>query len=311
MMVAMDIFASPNRTGLPAAAGPGLPFAKGHGTGNDFVIVPDPDGRLDLSAEAVAALCDRRRGLGADGLLRIVRTAALGLADADAQWFMDYRNADGSLAQMCGNGVRVYARYLVESGLVSGATVPILTRAGLVVAQVGEDIIAVDMPWPTVHGPASVRVSDVDYPGTVAVCGNPNLVCPVPDPAGLDLHAALRLDPVTFPNGANVEFFAFADQDMDQDADQGVDQGREPRVRMRVVERGVGETLSCGSGACAVAAVVLAGTDGTVVVEVPGGTLRVTLRDRRCVLAGPAVIIATGTVDARFTATLLPLATST
>ena len=128
-----------------------LDFAKGHGTGNDFVIIPDPDGRLDLSPELVAALCDRRRGVGGDGLLRVVRTRALGL-DAEAEWFMDYRNADGSLAEMCGNGVRVYARYLVESGLATGPRLPILTRAGLVVAAVGDETIAVELPLPRILG---------------------------------------------------------------------------------------------------------------------------------------------------------------
>ena len=127
----------------------GLPFAKGHGTGNDFVIVPDPDGELALPPDLVAALCDRRRGIGGDGLLRVVRTAAEPeVADraAEAEWFMDYRNADGSLAEMCGNGVRVYARYLVESGLAHGPRIPILTRAGLVVASTEDDLIAVTMP---------------------------------------------------------------------------------------------------------------------------------------------------------------------
>ena len=100
-----------------------LTFAKGHGTGNDFVLVPDPDGTLPLDAALVVALCDRRFGVGGDGVLRVVRAAAepeaAGMAD-EAEWFMDYRNADGSLAEMCGNGVRVYARYLVESGLAPG-----------------------------------------------------------------------------------------------------------------------------------------------------------------------------------------------
>jgi diaminopimelate epimerase len=276
MMGRMDI--------LAAQVGPGLPFAKGHGTGNDFVIVPDPDGKLDLPAEVVAALCDRRRGIGGDGLLRIVRATAAGLDDGRAEWFMDYRNADGSLAEMCGNGVRVYARYLVDTGLAEGPRVPILTRAGLVVAKVGEDVIAVDLPLPTVHGPAVARVSDVDYPGTVAFCGNPNLVCSVSDPDRLDLREPPVLDPATFPDGANVEFVATV---------------AESHVRMRVVERGVGETLSCGSGACAVAAVVLAAAGrsaGTVLVDVPGGQLSVSLGEDRCVLAGPAVIVAAGTV---------------
>jgi diaminopimelate epimerase len=273
MMVAMDI--------------KGLPFAKGHGTGNDFVIVPDPDGELSLPADLIVALCDRRRGLGADGLLRVVRTGAhpevAGRA-AEAEWFMDYRNADGSLAEMCGNGVRVFARYLVEAGLAFGDTVPILTRAGRVVAEIGEDTIAVDMPLPEVFAGSVAQVSGVDFPGTVATCGNPNLVCRVADPDAVDLDRAPHLDPATFPAGANVEFVAPVSA---------------LHVRMRVVERGVGETLSCGSGACAVAAVVLrdAALDGgTVTVDVPGGRLTVMLDTGRCVLSGPAVIVAAGTV---------------
>lgn len=262
----------------------GLPFAKGHGTGNDFVIVPDPDGELTLSPDDVAALCDRRRGIGGDGLLRVVRAAAdPETADraAVAEWFMDYRNADGSLSEMCGNGVRVYARYLVDSGLATGPRVPILTRAGLVEAVLDGDI-SVRMTMPRLYGRSRTRLSGVDFEGTVATCGNPHLVCWVEDPSALDLHATPELDPRTFPEGANVEFVAPV--------------GRN-HVRMRVVERGVGETLSCGSGACVVAAVVLDGAGpGTVTVDVPGGRLAVTLDGDVCVLSGPAVIVAEGTV---------------
>jgi diaminopimelate epimerase len=292
MMVPMDI--------------KGLPFAKGHATGNDFVILPDLDGVRDLSADTVAALCDRRRGLGGDGLLRVVRTGAhpeVADRSAEAEWFMDYRNADGSLAEMCGNGVRVFARYLVETGLAAGRVVAILTRAGRVLAEVGADVIAVDMPLPEVLADSVARLSDVDYMGTAATCGNPNLVCRVDDPDALDLGRAPRLDPATFPAGANVEFVAAVGpsrQGLGLRPD-GRPAGSKPglHVRMRVVERGVGETLSCGSGACAVAAVVLreAGLDsGTVTVDVPGGRLTVRLDAGRCVLSGPAVIVAAGTV---------------
>jgi diaminopimelate epimerase len=97
-----------------------IAFVKGHGTRNDFVLLPDPDGALELTADLVARLCDRRAGVGADGVLRVVRSAA----DADAAamagraaWFMDYRNADGSVAETCGNGLRVFGRYLVDTGL--------------------------------------------------------------------------------------------------------------------------------------------------------------------------------------------------
>src|SRR5688572_1736792 len=112
-----------------------LPFTKGHGTGNDFVIVADPEGALHLSDDQVAALCDRHFGVGADGILRVVRSQALaaGSQTPDAEWFMDYRNADGSVAEMCGNGVRVFLRYLLDSGLAElseGGTIPIGTRNG-------------------------------------------------------------------------------------------------------------------------------------------------------------------------------------
>ena len=136
-------------------------FLKGHGTGNDFVLIPDPDGELMLAPADVAAVCDRRRGIGGDGVLRIVRTAAEPeVADraGEAEWFMDYRNADGSLAEMCGNGVRVYARYLVESGLAPGPRVDILTRAGLVAAEVGDETVAVRMPMPQLYGLSSAVV---------------------------------------------------------------------------------------------------------------------------------------------------------
>jgi diaminopimelate epimerase len=257
-----------------------IDFAKGHGTGNDFVIVPDVDDALDLSAAEVSALCDRRRGLGADGLLRVVR-------GADGEWFMDYRNADGSLAEMCGNGARVYARYLVESGLEAGPRVAIQTRAGRVVAEVGEHDVSITMPQPRVGGPGVAQAGGVDFKGTGATCGNPNLVCWVDDPSGLDLSRGVTLDPEAFPAGANVEFVAPVGPD---------------HVRMRVVERGVGETLSCGSGACATAAVVLADAgraEGMVTVDVPGGRLVVTLAPDRCVLTGPAEIVATGTFFSR------------
>ena len=269
----------------------GLPFVKGHGTGNDFVIVPDLDGSLPLSPAQVAAICDRRRGIGADGVLRVVRTAHVPeLAEAAAaatsaqppEWFMDYRNADGSLAEMCGNGARVFARYLVSAGLVPGPSVTFLTRAGLATATLGPDDVSVTMPPVTLGGPAVARISGVEFKGTAAACGNPNLVCFVDDLEGLDLTEAPELDESQFPASANVEFVV------------PVAPGQ---VRMRVVERGVGETQSCGSGACAVAGVVLSGASGAVTVDVPGGRLTVTIDgDGTSHLAGPAVLVATGTL---------------
>ena len=273
-----------------------LSFVKGHGTGNDFVVLPDPDGSLALTPELVAALCDRRFGIGGDGVLRVVRTAAhpeVAHLAGEAEWFMDYWNSDGSLAAMCGNGTRVYARYLVAAGLADGPTVAVLTRAGVVVAEVADDV-AVAMPVPVVGGPAKADVGGVTFDGIAATCGNPNLVCPVPDLAALDLAAVPDLDRAAFPESANVEFVT----------NEAPVDGADLHVAMRVIERGSGETLSCGSGACAVAAVALSGALGTepraagiVAVDVPGGRLTVTIAPDRCVLAGPAVLVASGEVN--------------
>jgi diaminopimelate epimerase len=267
-------------------------FAKGHGTGNDFVLLPDPDAEIDLTPDLVRRLCDRRFGIGGDGVLRVVRAAKHPEAaqfSGEAEWFMDYHNSDGSLSEMCGNGVRVFARYLTDTGLVSAAVFPIATRAGLVHAIVSEDDITVDMPRP-VLGPRSTareRRTGRDFPGTSVSVGNPHLVCPVDDIAGLDLTVPPGFDHDLFPEGVNVEFVAPAEPVEDRDA----------HVRMRVYERGSGETLSCGSGACAVAAVALrdAGIEhGLVAVDLPGGRLTITIVGDKCALTGPAVIVATG-----------------
>jgi diaminopimelate epimerase len=275
-----------------------MKFAKAHGTGNDFVVIPDPDGALDLTPRLVAALCDRHRGIGADGVLRVVRSAkhpeAAGMA-ADAEWFMDYRNADGSIAEMCGNGVRAYVRYLLDADLVPTGTtrMDLATRAGIVPVEIGPAVITVTLPRPVVGGEATAVVAGMPYAGVAASVGNPHLVCPVADHASLDaldLTQAPHVDASTFPDGANVEFIAAGAPIV----------GADRHVHMRVRERGSGETLSCGSGACAVAAVVLreSGLDaGTVAVDLPGGRLAVTFDDDVCRLSGPAVVVATGDID--------------
>ena len=266
-------------------------FTKGHGTGNDFVIVPDPDGALDLTPSLVAALCDRHRGIGADGVLRVVRSAkhpdAAGYA-AEAEWFMDYRNADGSIAEMCGNGVRVFTRYLLAHGLAEPAAdgLPIATRAGVVRAVVGSPTIAVRMTNPRVYDVSTATAGPLTVPGVAVDCGNPHLVCAMTGPLDtLDLHVAPGYDPALFPAGVNISFYSGADR----------------HVRMRVYERGSGETLSCGSGALAVGAAVLrdAGLSaGEVIVDLPGGRLTVTAtEDGQWWLAGPAVLVAAGEVD--------------
>ncbi|WP_018353616.1 diaminopimelate epimerase [Longispora albida] len=252
-------------------------FAKGHGTGNDFVIVPDVDGALDLTPARVAALCDRRTGIGGDGLLRVVRSAkhpdSAGQV-ADAEWFMDYFNADGSYAEMCGNGVRVFVQYLLEEGLAEGPEVPVATRAGVRRSIKDGEEVRVDMGVPKLLGPSTATHAGVAYQGIGVDMGNPHLVCAVDDLDALDLETAPGFDTGLFPAGVNVEFT------------QG--------VRMRVYERGVGETNSCGTGACAVAVVALKGALGSTPVDVPGGRLTVTLDGETCWLAGPAEIVARG-----------------
>lgn len=284
-----------------------LEFAKGHGTGNDFVIIPDPGGALVLTPELVAGVCDRRFGVGADGVLRVVRTAAdpelAGYADQAGfpEWFMDYRNADGTLAEMCGNGVRVFARYLLASQLVAVDELVVGTRSGPVPVVVTEDAVSATLGLPRVYGESVARLAGRELPGTAVDCGNPHLVCQLPPElplAELDLTGPPAVDPELFPEGVNVEFIELVT-------------GEPPgptHLRMRVYERGVGETLSCGSGACAAAAATLralghtapgAGADqaaGVATVDVPGGRLTVALTGEDCALTGPAVLVAQGTI---------------
>jgi diaminopimelate epimerase len=275
-----------------------VPFAKGHGTGNDFVILPDPDGRLALTSALISALCDRHTGIGADGVLRVVRSAkhpdAAGLA-GEAEWFMDYWNADGSAAEMCGNGVRVFTRYLLTGGLAEpvAAGLPVATRAGVVRAVVDADTIAVTMNTPRVYAAGVAELGPLTLPGMAVDCGNPHLVCVLPDGVplrSLDLRAAPGYDRSVFPAGVNVEFVA---------PGAPVD-GADLHIHLRVYERGSAETRSCGSGALAAGAVALrdAGrTDGTVIVDVPGGRLTVTATGGAWSLAGPAVLVGSGEVD--------------
>ncbi len=258
-------------------------FAKGHGTGNDFVLLPDPEGAIELTPHLVAALCDRHRGIGGDGVLRVVRAAP----GTGADWFMDYLNSDGSYAEMCGNGVRVFARYLVSEGLSAGPEIGIETRAGVVVAVVGDDMISATMPTPRVYAESTATIRGQHHPGVAVDVGNPHLVCAVQDLAAIDLTTVPGYDPLVFPAGVNVELVTVDPEPVE---------GAQLHVRMRVFERGSGETMSCGSGACAVAAATLCG-DGVVAVDVPGGRLFVTLDGDRCWLAGPAVIVAHGTVS--------------
>jgi diaminopimelate epimerase len=257
------------------------PFLKGHGTENDFVVLPDPDGTVhgDLSAERVRALCDRRSGIGGDGVLRAVRE--------DDGWFMDYRNADGSISEMCGNGVRVFARYLHERE-GEGFPMRISTRAGVKVLDRTGDEYTADMGTPEVLGETEVSVMGRSWPAVHVSMGNPHAVAYVDNLAEPGpLLEPPEHDDAVYPEGVNVEF---------------VVRRGEHHVAMRVHERGSGETRSCGTGACAVAVATALADDAprgtTYRVDVPGGTLHVQwTEDDRVLMTGPAVLVAEGVTD--------------
>jgi diaminopimelate epimerase len=272
----------------------------GHGTENDFVVLPDPDGTVwpeqRLDAALVRRLCDRRAGLGGDGVLRVVRSAHVPDAPAvlgdelDAcEWFMDHRNADGSTAEMCGNGIRLFLHVLVAEGLLDRgaceAGVLVGTRGGpLRVGATPDGAYWVDMGPARPFGNGEARVDGRAFPGLAVSMGNPHLACLTDaDLASLDLTRAPEFDPGLFPDGVNVELINVLEP--------------AAHIRLRVFERGVGETRSCGTGACAAAYAALAaesGTEGTVVVDVPGGRLSVQVTPATTVLTGPAVIVAAG-----------------
>ena len=260
-------------------------FVKGHGTRNDFVLLPDRDDALTLDPELVRVLCDRRAGIGGDGVIRVA-------PDATGGWFMDYWNADGTTAEMCGNGARVFARFLVDEGWQQPGTFDFVTRGGPRTATVGASGDVTIGMGPVRTGPGGRAASSGrSWEGLAVDVGNPHLACllgPDDDLAGLDLQSAPEFDRATFPHGANVEFVQVLGED---------------HVAMRVFERGVGETMSCGTGTVAAAAALLAAAGrraGRVRVDVPGGTVQVELSDGdgsghpAATLTGPAELVARG-----------------
>jgi diaminopimelate epimerase len=276
-------------------------FSKYHGTGNDFVMVEDLGDRIHLEPMAIAALCDRRRGVGADGLIRIAPAH-------DADFFMDYYNAEGAPAEMCGNGIRCLAKYVYERGFTDRREIDVLTRAGVkhLVLDASDGIVrmvTVDMGPPAFERKAIPMTGDptatfigqpfeVDgrtYEGTALSMGNPHLVLfldPAEDLATVDCR---RIGPMVehhaaFPNRTNVEFANVVDG----------------RIHIRVWERGVGETMACGTGACAaLVACSLAGLTGrSAELEFPGGLLGVAWRENdHAFLTGPAVCVYDGELD--------------
>jgi len=267
-------------------------FSKGHGTENDFVLILDREAMLTIGPEEVRYLCNRRAGIGADGLLRAVLAKHIESWHGDGSlWFMDYRNADGSVAEMCGNGARVFARFLVDQGLASGPVVPVATRSGLrettllpdgrVRVAMGPTAVTDDGVLVTVAAGKPISALTVDV-------GNPHAVSFVDDLDHLPLATAPRWEPENaFPQGVNLEFVRWLG----------------PRhLKLRVHERGVGETRSCGTGAVAAAAAAhVRGPEHdrlppTYRVDVPGGTVHVELTEGQAYLTGPAILVAHGEV---------------
>ncbi len=286
---------------------PEIHFTKGHGTGNDFVLFADPDGEIDLTPAQLVALADRHFGVGGDGVLRAVRSkniaeGAAALAEDDgAEWFMDYHNSDGSVSEMCGNGIRVFTRFLIANGLASlgpGETLPIGTRGGVRDMQANLSGFQVDLGrWRLDGSEPLVRARElpVQRPGLGINIGNPHVVVALASDAeldALDLSYIPILEPEA-PEGANVEFVVPADPLVKD----GVGY-----IRMRVHERGSGETLSCGTGAAAAALATRhwagKGAPNQWKVEVPGGTLGVrmfpTEDGEHVALSGPAELVYEG-----------------
>jgi diaminopimelate epimerase len=265
-----------------------IAFTKGHGTGNDFIIIPDELGNIDLTPVDVQKLCDRHFGIGADGILRVVKTAAAGIVAPQTTWFMDYRNSDGSIAEMCGNGLRVFVHYLHMTGRIIETENLIATRGGTKkVTKIEDGIYQIEMGKAQISiEPLEVQVAGRKYIATSVHIPNPHAVAFVEDlnSVGQLLDAPMANPETAFPNGANFEF---------------IKKVATNHISMRVFERGSGETLSCGTGVCAAAVVARLNEsqtgDTSWRVDVPGGTLKVEqTTDGEISLIGPAKLVADG-----------------
>ena len=249
----------------------------GHGTENDFILIFDPEDDVSITESQIAAICNRATGIGADGLIRIVKN--------DGKWFMDYRNADGSIAEMCGNGIRVMAKYLVTRQIQPEGIFAIDTRAGMKHLRVPMDgDISVNM------GHVTDEMEEIEasnnghtWSGFNINVGNPHAVVFVDSLEDVgSLADAPAVSPASsYQEGVNVEFVEIL-----------------PNVeaKMRVYERGSGETRSCGTGTCAVALAATLKTNGKLpsrwTIYPPGGRLIVDIDGHsNATLTGPAVIL--------------------
>ena len=249
----------------------------GHGTHNDFVLVFDPENKILITPEQIKKICDRKVGIGSDGFIKIIKV--------DGAWFMDYSNSDGSVAEMCGNGIRVMARYLTDRGYQASGIYAINTRDGRKFLSVpDEGDISVNMGKVTqINGEVSVIQNSKTFVGLNIDVGNPHAVVFTDD---LETVGDLKKSPAVlpedaYPDGVNIEFVEI------------VDNGE---INMRVFERGVGETQSCGTGTCAVALAATIKSKKTLpikwVINPPGGRLVVEIDGHsNATLTGPAVLV--------------------
>jgi diaminopimelate epimerase len=274
-----------------------LEFTKMHGAGNDFVVLDGVNGELPPIEPLARMLCDRHFGIGADQLL-VVRPSQA------TDFRMEIYNADGSQVEMCANGIRAFYKYVRDRGLTGQDEIGVETLSGVVRPRwAGADRVVVDMGWPVLEpakipttlgageGPvldAPLEVDGETLRVSAVSMGNPHAVLFVGDPDTAPLE---RLGPLiehhpAFPNRVNVEFVA------------RVNRGR---IRQRTWERGTGETLACGSGACAVAVVsILRGlVDPRVTVELRGGELEIAWEGEAAsvFMTGPAAEVFTGRID--------------
>jgi diaminopimelate epimerase len=249
----------------------------GHGTHNDFVLVFDPSDEHSITTSQTAAICDRENGIGADGLIRIIKR--------NEKWFMDYRNADGSIAEMCGNGIRVMARYLVERGHQPEGIFAIDTRDGVKHLRVPlTDDISVNMGQVSDEGESITAATNGKiWNGYNISVGNPHAVVFVDDinDVGLLLEPPVVRPKDSYPEGVNVEFVQITSDN---------------EILMRVYERGSGETQSCGTGTCAVALAASIHSNkklpATWIINPPGGRLEVSIDGHsNATLIGPAVLV--------------------
>jgi diaminopimelate epimerase len=258
----------------------GRPYLKGHGTENDFVLLPDLDATLRLTPEAVRRLCDRRQGLGADGVLRVVPSALHPESAPHAEhaaWFMDHHNADGTTAEMCGNGVRLFGRYLVRAGLAEPGRLPVVTRGGVKVLDVapGDGPVTVDMGPAEVGGTVEVDGASAQY----VSMGNPHGRRPGGLGGGAGGAPPRRLDLNVGTSRTSAHPRA--------DARARARRRRDPLLRHRCVRRGRRDVAAHRS------------RRGTAFdVDVPGGRLSITWQeDGRVLMTGPAVLVASGVLD--------------